>query len=55
MTLARLPDFDNAIKLSPDSTAYTYRGALRQKQGDDAGALADFNNAIGLDPDSYLV
>ncbi len=45
--------FEAQLALEPSASAYLYGGTLKQKAGDQKGALADFNKAVGLETDSY--
>lgn len=42
---------DHAVGLAPSlAQAFAYRGAVRLRQGDQAGSIADFSRAIDLEP-----
>lgn len=45
--------FEAQIALEPSASAYLYGGTLKQKSGDNTGAIADFNKAVELEEDSY--
>ncbi|MEM8845954.1 MAG: hypothetical protein AAGD17_02520 [Bacteroidota bacterium] len=45
--------FEAQIALDPSADAYLYGGTLKQKAGDNKGAIADFNKAVELETDSY--
>ncbi len=45
--------FEAQLALEPSASAYLYGGTLKQKSGDQKGALADFNKAVDLETDSY--
>ncbi|SDD57854.1 hypothetical protein SAMN05421636_10191 [Pricia antarctica] len=45
--------FEAQLALEPSAQAYMYGGLLKQKAGDNQGALSDFNKAVGLETDSY--
>ncbi|MBT8188412.1 MAG: hypothetical protein HKP38_12275 [Croceitalea sp.] len=45
--------FEAQLKLDPSADAYLYGGTLKQKAGDNKGAIADFNKAVDLETDSY--
>ena len=52
--VARLPEFDRAIKQNPrDALAYMKRGFFKQfnNLNDASGALADYNKAVELNPE----
>jgi predicted Zn-dependent protease len=45
---------DKAIAIEPDEAAfYTLRGEIRERRGDEAGALSDLDRAVALNPDHY--
>ncbi len=41
--------FEAQLALDPSADAYVYGGTLKQKAGDNSGAIADFNKALGLE------
>jgi tetratricopeptide (TPR) repeat protein len=41
--------FEAQLKLDPSADAYVYGGTLKQKAGDNSGAIADFNKALDLE------
>lgn len=45
--------FEAQLALDPSADAYLYGGTLKQKSGDNKGAIADFNKAVELETDSY--
>lgn len=45
--------FEAQLALDPSADAYMYGGVLKQKSGDNKGAIADFNKAVELETDSY--
>ena len=45
--------FEAQLALDPSADAYLYGGTLKQKAGDNKGAIADFNKAVELETDSY--
>ncbi|NAS12806.1 tetratricopeptide repeat protein [Poritiphilus flavus] len=45
--------FEAQLALEPSASAYMYGGVLKQKAGDNKGAIADFNKAVELETDSY--
>ncbi|MEC7264730.1 MAG: hypothetical protein VXW38_13395 [Bacteroidota bacterium] len=45
--------FEAQLALDPSADAYMYSGVLKQKAGDNSGAVADFNKAVSLETDSY--
>ena len=45
--------FEAQLALEPSAKAYMYGGLLKQKSGDNSGALEDFNKAVDLETDSY--
>ena len=45
--------FEAQLALEPSADAYLYGGTLKQKAGDNKGAIADFNKAVELETDSY--
>lgn len=45
--------FEAQLALEPSASAYLYGGTLKQKAGDNNGAIADFNKAVELENDSY--
>ena len=46
-----LQDLDTALRLKPDDLrAWRVRGAVRERLGQDAGALADYSEALRRDP-----
>ncbi len=45
--------FEAQLALDPSADAYVYGGTLKQKAGDNKGAIADFNKAVELETDSY--
>ncbi len=44
--------FEAQLALDPSADAYVYGGTLKQKAGDNRGAIADFNKALDLETDS---
>ncbi len=44
--------FEAQLALEPSASAYLYGGTLKQKSGDNRGAIADFNKAVELETDS---
>lgn len=44
--------FEAQLALEPSASAYLYGGTLKQKAGDNSGAIADFNKAVELETDS---
>ena len=52
---AALADYDEAIRLKPDSAAYSNRGVAKVALGQLDAALADYDEAIRLKPDSAEV
>ncbi|WP_108422674.1 tetratricopeptide repeat protein [Flagellimonas amoyensis] len=45
--------FEAQLALDPSASAYVYGGTLKQKAGDNKGAIEDFNKAVELETDSY--
>ncbi|MGB6152603.1 MAG: hypothetical protein WBG48_11475 [Pricia sp.] len=45
--------FEAQLALEPSAKAYMYGGLLKQKSGDNSGALEDFNKAVELENDPY--
>nr|WP_299344006.1 hypothetical protein [Allomuricauda sp.] len=45
--------FEAQLALDPSADAYLYGGTLKQKSGDNKGAIADFNKAVELETDPY--
>ncbi len=45
--------FEAQLALDPSASAYLYGGTLKQKSGDNKGAIEDFNKAVELETDSY--
>jgi len=45
--------FEAQLALEPSASAYLYGGTLKQKAGDNRGAIADFNKAVELETDTY--
>ncbi|MGX1931202.1 hypothetical protein [Flagellimonas sp. 2504JD4-2] len=45
--------FEAQLALDPSADAYMYGGVLKQKAGDNKGAIADFNKAVELETDSH--
>lgn len=45
--------FEAQLALEPSASAYMYGGLLKQKAGDNDGALSDFNKAVELETDPY--
>ncbi|WP_422857731.1 tetratricopeptide repeat protein [Flagellimonas sp. S174] len=45
--------FEAQLALDPSADAYLYGGTLKQKAGDNKGAIADFNKAVELETDPY--
>ncbi len=45
--------FEAQLALEPSAQAYMYGGLLKQKSGDNSGALENFNKAVELEQDSY--
>lgn len=45
--------FEAQLALEPSAQAYMYGGLLKQKAGDNSGALENFNKAVELETDSY--
>jgi tetratricopeptide (TPR) repeat protein len=45
--------FEAQLALEPSASAYMYGGVLKQKAGDNNGAIADFNKAVELETDKY--
>ncbi|MGB7393618.1 MAG: hypothetical protein WA913_04415, partial [Pricia sp.] len=45
--------FEAQLALEPSAQAYMYGGLLKQKSGDNTGALENFNKAVELEQDSY--
>ena len=45
--------FEAQLALDPSADAYLYGGTLKQKAGDNSGAIADFNKAVELETDPY--
>ena len=45
--------FEAQLALDPSPEAYVYGALLKQKSGDNKGAIADFNKAVELQSDSY--
>ncbi|MGW9684103.1 hypothetical protein [Flagellimonas sp. 2504JD1-5] len=45
--------FEAQLALDPSADAYMYGGVLKQKSGDNKGAIADFNKAVELETDSH--
>ena len=45
--------FEAQLALDPSADAYMYGGVLKQKSGDNKGAISDFNKAVELETDSY--
>lgn len=45
--------FEAQLALDPSADAYMYGGVLKQKSGDNKGAIADFNKAVDLETDRY--
>ncbi|WP_394748377.1 tetratricopeptide repeat protein [Spongiimicrobium salis] len=41
--------FDAQLQLDPSADAFLYSGILKQRKGDDPGAIADFNKAMELE------
>ena len=41
--------FEAQLALEPSASAYLYGGTLKQKSGDNSGAIADFNKAVELE------
>ncbi len=41
--------FEAQLALDPSADAYVYGGTLKQKAGDNSGAIADFNKALDLE------
>jgi tetratricopeptide (TPR) repeat protein len=41
--------FEAQLALDPSADAYVYGGTLKQKSGDNSGAIADFNKALELE------
>ena len=41
--------FEAQLALDPSADAYVYGGTLKQKSGDNSGAIADFNKALDLE------
>ncbi len=44
--------FEAQLALDPSADAYVYGGTLKQKAGDNSGAIADFNKALALETNS---
>jgi hypothetical protein len=44
--------FEAQLALDPSADAYVYGGTLKQKAGDNSGAIADFNKALDLETNS---
>lgn len=44
--------FEAQLALDPSADAYVYGGTLKQKSGDNSGAIADFNKALELETNS---
>nr|WP_299387626.1 hypothetical protein [Allomuricauda sp.] len=44
--------FEAQLALDPSADAYMYGGVLKQKAGDNKGAIADFNKAVELETDA---
>ena len=44
--------FEAQLALDPSADAYVYGGTLKQKAGDNNGAIADFNKALDLETNS---
>lgn len=45
--------FEAQLALEPSADAYLYGGTLKQKAGDNKGAIADFNKAVELETDNF--
>ncbi len=45
--------FEAQLSLEPSASAYLYGGTLKQKAGDNSGAIADFNKAVELETDPF--
>lgn len=45
--------FEAQLALEPSADAYLYGGTLKQKAGDNSGAISDFNKAVELETDTY--
>ena len=45
--------FEAQLALEPSASAYLYGGLLKQKAGDNSGAISDFNKAVELETDNY--
>jgi len=45
--------FEAQLALEPSASAYLYGGTLKQKAGDNRGAIEDFNKAVELETDTY--
>nr|WP_298791952.1 hypothetical protein [uncultured Allomuricauda sp.] len=45
--------FEAQLALDPSADAYMYGGVLKQKSGDNKGAIADFNKAVELETDNF--
>ncbi len=45
--------FEAQLALEPSASAYLYGGTLKQKAGDNQGAIDDFNKAVELETDAY--
>ncbi|MEZ4809424.1 MAG: hypothetical protein R2819_03615 [Allomuricauda sp.] len=45
--------FEAQLALDPSADAYLYGGTLKQKSGDNSGAISDFNKAVELETDRY--
>lgn len=45
--------FEAQLALDPSADAYMYGGVLKQKAGDNKGAIADFNKAVELETDAF--
>ncbi len=44
--------FEVQVALDPSADAYVYEGTLKQKSGDNRGAIASFDKALGLETDA---
>lgn len=49
-----IADYNKAIELDPEPSAYTNRGVIKANLQDYQGAIADYNRAIELDPKYVL-
>jgi Flp pilus assembly protein TadD len=47
-----IADYNQAIRLNPNSSAYNNRGAAYYNKGNKTQAWADYNKALELDPNN---